>query len=68
MKCHYCGRPATKINTMETRTGSGTTVNREYVCKVHASLRSGRYDHAPVAGLIEMGHDTGNYRAKTSLG
>jgi hypothetical protein len=64
MKCHYCNRQAEKINTRETRTGSGTTRNSEHVCFLHSSLFSGRYDKPDEAGLIEMGVGSGNFRAK----
>jgi hypothetical protein len=64
MKCHYCNGRAVKINTRENRTGSGTTTQSECVCKTHASLWRGRYDHPEDAGLIEMGARTGNFRAQ----
>jgi hypothetical protein len=67
MKCHYCNRQAVKINIRETRTGSGTTVNSEHVCGVHAGLWSGRYDKPEEAGLIEMGVGSGNFRAKKTI-
>ena len=67
MKCNYCNRKATKINTRETRTGSGTTRNSEHVCNLHSYLFAGRYDKPEEAGLIEMGVGSGNFRAKKTV-
>jgi len=67
MKCRYCRRTAIKINTLETRTGSGTTRNSERVCGLHSSLFFGRYDKPEEAGLIEMGVGSGNFRAKQTV-
>ena len=50
MKCHYCGKPAVKINITETRLGSGTTTTRMPACKVHAGLTMGDYCNLGILG------------------
>jgi hypothetical protein len=41
MKCDYCKKPATKINTTETRTGSGIVKTMAYACDTHAGMNFG---------------------------
>jgi len=67
MKCRYCKKEAEKINTRETRAGSGTTVEKEYVCITHSRLGLGRFEKPEEAGLIEIGVGSGNFRAKKTV-
>lgn len=61
MKCHYCGREARKINTVENRLGGGTIIRSTPICYLHLHMFEGHYEREQEAGLKEIGG--GNYQA-----
>ena len=57
MQCNFCKKPATKVNTTETRTGSGTVKTKTYVCNTHAGLSMGDTCDVNIIRLNEKGQN-----------
>jgi len=55
MKCNFCEKPATKINTTETRTGVGTVKTNTYACDTHVGLSRGDTCNVNIIRFNEKG-------------